>query len=120
MQRASSAPHRGRSLLVLLGAALILGATTQCRMVTDNVTRPREQAVTASNCISKCSKAANEEIRAESERHVEAVHACKEQGSKPECLQREEERHQAAVQAIQDRRRRCQNQCHHQGGGDGR
>ena len=116
MHLASNSPKPGRTLLVIMTAALLAAATTQCRMVTDNVVRPRQTATPAGDCISNCAKAANDLIRIESDLHAATVKACK---SDPACLAQEETRHQAAVNAIQDQRKACQNSCHHQGGGGG-
>ncbi len=85
-------------------------------MVTDNLTRARVGTANANSCIRECARIANEAIRVESDLHVANVHAC---GSDPLCLANEDARHEAAVAAIQAKRKICQNACHHQGGGQG-
>ena len=108
--------HRARRLLLLIGALVLVAATTQCRMVTDNVLRPRVDVAGAGACIAACSKAANEALNAESQLHQERVRLC---GVDPVCKAEEEARHEAAVAAIQNQRKACQDGCHHQGGGRG-
>ena len=109
--------RRTLRLLLLAGVILMSGAITQCKMVTDTVTRPQVDLMGAGSCIKACSEAANAAIRAESELHTKNVKAC---GKDKLCKQAEADRHVAAVQAIQDQRKACQNGCHHQGGGKGR
>lgn len=106
----------GRKLLLVAGAALLVAATTQCRSVTDSITRARVGSLNAGACVSACAHAANEAMKQESKLHVNNVKAC---GSDPVCKANEEARHEAAVAAIQEQRKLCQNGCHHQGGGKG-
>jgi len=110
-------PYRLPRVLLLAGVILVAAVVTQCKMVTDSVTRPQADPVGAGNCISACSHAANEKMRIESELHVKNVQAC---GKDKDCKAQESLRHEAAVKAIQDGRKACQNGCHHQGGGKGR
>ena len=105
-----------RWVLFTLAALALAAAVVTCKSVTDNVLGTRVGAVGAANCMSECAHAANDRIRAESELHVANVHACK---GDADCQAREEVRHQAAVNAIQDGRKACQSNCHHQGGGNG-
>jgi hypothetical protein len=109
-------PHRATRFLLLFGVILISAATTQCKMVTDSAVRPQVEPSGAGACIKACADEANEAIRIESELHVKNVKACSDNS----CKSAEARRHEAAVQAIQARRKACQNGCHHQGGGNGR
>ena len=94
---------RVRWVLFAVATVALAATLVTCKSVTDNVLLPREQATDAANCISACAHAANDAMRAESEQHVA----------------NEAARHQAAVDAIQAQRQRCQDGCHHQGGGNG-
>ena len=108
--------YRARRLLFVVCAVVLVAVTTQCRMVTDNLTRARVGPAKASSCVAECARVANEATRVESDLHVANVHAC---GTNQACLDNEEKRHEAAVAAIQAKRKICQNACHHQGGGSG-
>jgi hypothetical protein len=109
---------RIRWALLAVATVALAAMVATCRSVTDNVVSPQQQqpATDASNCISKCANAANDEIQDESDLHVDFVHGCRGDSL---CLANEAERHQAAVAAIQLQRKRCQDGCHHQGGGGG-
>ena len=98
--------------------ALVAVSLSQCRMVgvDDSVEGIGFASREAGQCIADCNHAYNDSIRAESERHVDAVHACNHSAS---CLNGEEARHVAAVHRIQDGRHNCHENCHHQGGGGG-
>ena len=109
-------PRRRRSIVVLLGAAVLAAATMQCRMVTDSVVRPLSEPTRASSCIKSCNDAAQAAVQAEVSLHQANVQAC---GADTTCLAQEEARHEAAIAAIQNQRKACQNGCHHQGGGGG-
>jgi len=109
-------PRRRRSLAVLAVAAVLAAATMQCRMVTDSVVRPLQSSTQASSCLKSCNDAAQAAIRDESDLHKANVKAC---ASDTTCLAQEEARHEAAITAIQNQRKVCQNGCHHQGGGGG-
>ena len=116
MTAKTRSPHWTRPLLLLAGAALLLAATTQCRSVTDNVFGARASSANAGSCISACANTANEAMRVESELHVKNIKSC---GQSKACKANETERHEAAVNAIQEQRKSCQASCHHQGGGRG-
>jgi hypothetical protein len=55
-------------------------------------------------------------MKVEQDLHKANVDAC---AGDPTCLANEEARHEAAVAAIQDARKRCIDSCHQQGGGQG-
>ena len=105
-------------LLLLAGILVMSSGSTQCQKVTDATLGPRVEPAAAGDCIKACSDAANELMRQESERHVRNVKNCPKKDT--ECKQQEARRHEAAVKAIQDQRKACQEGCHHQGGGKGR
>jgi malic enzyme len=108
-------PHRASRILLLAGVIVMAAALTQCKMVTDSATRPQVDPNGAGNCISACAHQANDMMREESDLHVANVKAC----TTTECKQAEADRHTAAVKAIQDFRKSCQDGCHNQGGGKG-
>ena len=98
-------------------AAVALAATlATCKSVTDNVLSSRQPATQTASCVSECAHVANDAMRVESDLHVANVKACK---GDAQCLANEDARHQAAVDAIQAQRQRCQDNCHHQGSGSG-
>ena len=106
----------GAALLLLLIA--LACSLTQCRMVGDGLVGPRLSRGTddATTCATECVHVSNEAIRAESDRHVQAVHDC---AGDEACLAAEEARHEAEVEQIQAARVACQDQCHDQGAGRG-
>jgi len=107
---------RVRWALIAVAAVALAATLATCKSVTDNVFSPRQPATLASNCVSECARAANDEMRDESNLHQDIVHGCNGDSL---CLANEAARHQAAVDAIQAERKRCQDNCHHQGGGSG-
>jgi hypothetical protein len=107
-------------LLVLCAFAVV--GLTHCNMTADKVTgvtmdHGREAKSNRGDCVSDCAHAANDAMDDEKELHVKNVKAC--HGDQA-CLNAEEARHNAAVDAIQEERRHCIEGCHHQGGGHGR
>jgi hypothetical protein len=112
------ASSRIRRVLVLAATSLLAGLLlAQCRSVTDNVFGRSNAAAKAENCVKSCAKASNDAKQAESRTHVANVKAC---GGNASCLAQEQARHEAAIAAINEARKRCQAGCHHQGGGQGR
>jgi|SRR5262245_9990421 len=112
---------RGSRLLLLLGVILVAAVSTQCRMVSDSLTRPADSGAelakkNGGECFKECAQVAKEAMKAEQELHKENQKGC---GKNKECKRQEEERHQAAVEAIEEQRQQCQAGCHHQGGGRG-
>jgi len=106
--------QRARAVLFVAATVFLVSAVDTCRMVTDDVLATRHAASETGSCISDCAQTANEAIRVESDLHVANVKAC---ASDPTCLANEDTRHEAAVAAIQGRRKACQDNCRHQGGG---
>jgi hypothetical protein len=107
---------RVRWVLLFVATVALVAMIDTCKSVTDNVLTGRQGATEAANCVSDCAHSANEAIREESDLHVANVHAC---AGNSGCLTNENSRHQAAVAAIQDQRKNCQESCKHQGGGSG-
>ena len=112
--------YRGPRLLLLAGLILLAAAVTQCRMVTDSVTRPQESGAEISgrggSCFSACAHAMIKALHREHERHKDAIEDCRKN---KECKRQEHERHKEAIKAIIAARKECQANCHHQGGGKG-
>src|SRR5262245_46840383 len=108
--------RRARWTLFAVAAVTLVATIDTCRSVADSVLAARRSAEETANCVSACANSANDAIRAESDLHVQNVHACAGDSA---CLAQEEARHEAAVNAIQDQRRQCQDGCRHQGGGAG-
>jgi hypothetical protein len=102
------------ALLIALSGVMVL-TLTQCQLVND-LLGVDLRAQNANKCIAACSKAYNDSVRVESEFHVDLIHAC---GTDSVCIALEDVRYLAAVDRIQLGRQNCQNNCHHQGGGEG-
>jgi hypothetical protein len=118
MDETTNPRHRFRRTVLLATLALAAGLLlAQCRSVTDSVFGRNSAAAQAESCFNDCAKAANAQMRAESDLHTANVKAC---SGDPTCLANEQARHDAAVAAIQANRKACQAGCHHQGSGSGR
>ncbi|MBI1799071.1 MAG: hypothetical protein HYR73_05240 [Candidatus Eisenbacteria bacterium] len=104
----------------MTGAAVLLAMTlVECRPVVDNVLGVKygaQPARGAGDCISTCARAYGDSMKVESDLHVTNVKAC---ASDSVCLALEDIRFEAAVARIRTGRQNCQNNCHHQGGGQG-
>jgi len=116
MQQLDIRSRRVRWVLFALAIVALVAMIETCKSVTDDVLGAKSGATLTANCVSDCAHAANEAIRVESDLHVSNVHAC---AGDSVCLANEDARHQAAVNAIQDQRKNCQEGCKHQGGGSG-
>lgn len=90
---------------------------SQCTMVGDRLTGIRVSPLknASSSCLAKCQDTARQALKDEAALHVTRVKAC---ASDAQCLEREEDRHEAAIGSIQAARRGCMNGCHQQGRGD--
>jgi hypothetical protein len=124
MNQATRKHTRRKAPFVVLAvvSAVALFGLTQCKLAPDKVTgvEKTEMGKAASapgNCISDCAHAANDAMKAEQDLHKDNVKACNKNSA---CLAAEDARHDAAVDQIQDGRKACMNNCHHQGGGNGR
>lgn len=118
----SSQPMRPKApsilLAILCGVAVV--ALTQCKMTGDKVTGVQvtegNRLTNRGDCVSNCAHEANDAMDAEKDLHKANVDRCH---GDPACLDTENSRHTAAVQAIQDQRKHCMDRCHQQGGGHG-
>jgi len=114
----STPKHRVRNIILVLTLSILGGLLlTQCRSVTDNVFGRNTSSTAAQNCMNDCAKAGVAATQAENDLHQANVQAC---NGDPTCLAAEDARHDAAKSAIDDARKRCQANCHSQGGGQGR
>jgi hypothetical protein len=114
----STPKHRIRNAILVVTLSILGGLLlTQCRSVTDNVFGRNTAAAKAENCMNDCAKAGVTATQAENVLHQANVQAC---NGDLACLASEEARHDAAKNAIDDARKRCQAGCHDQGGGQGR
>jgi hypothetical protein len=103
------------AILVLAGVtALVL---SQCKLVDERLTGVATPLKgTPTDCFANCAHAANDLIRAESQRHVNAIHACNGDAA---CEAAEEIVHENNVNTIQNGRASCESQCHQDGSGAG-
>jgi hypothetical protein len=118
MHLATTGRLRRGTALLLFAVLLVTAALTlsQCRMVDERLTGVDFGKSRPANCMTKCSHAYNDSVRAESRLHVDRVHACQ---GEPVCKAVEQLRHESAIRRIQTGRKNCQDACHHQGGGGG-
>ena len=105
-----------RWVLFAIAVAAAAATLVTCKSVTDSVLAPREPAELAANCVSKCKHDADDDDRDEDDRHNAIANSCKGDTG---CLQRESERHKDAKDHDNKKRKKCQDDCHHQGGGKG-
>ena len=105
-----------RITLAVLCAVAVVGLT-QCKLASDKVTGLDRAKTPPGQCISACAHSANEAMKSENNLHKTLVRNC---AGNEACLAQEQARHEAAVAAIQDGRKRCMDSCHQQGGGSGR
>ncbi len=110
-----------RRLLAYFAILVVAGVTalvlSQCKLVDERLTgvaTPLKGAPT--DCFANCAHAANDLIRAESQRHVDAIHACNGDAA---CEAAEEIVHENNVNTIQNGRAACESQCHQDGSGAG-
>ena len=103
------------ALLVVAGVtALVL---SQCKLVDERLTGVATPLKgTPTDCFANCAHQANDLIRAESQRHVDAIHACNGDAA---CEAAEEIVHENNVNTIQNGRAACQSGCHQDGSGAG-
>ena len=121
MSNATRSPQKNRLFTHLALVALSVTAMvvlTQCKLTSDKVTGIDHRANQSNHgtCISNCAHEANAAMKDEQDLHKANVDAC---AGDPTCLANEEARHEAAVAAIQEGRKRCMDGCHEQGGGNG-
>jgi hypothetical protein len=130
MRMAPRTPHiRPTAPRIVLAVLCVVSlmALTQCTMTADKVTgvdlgnstsdSEKSKPKTHGNCVSECAHDANDAMKAENDLHKDNLKAC---NNDPTCISIEEARHEAAVDAIQEQRQHCMDDCHHQGGGHAR
>jgi hypothetical protein len=106
---------------VTLAAGLLLAALaatgSTCSKVVDPAKQDPLDLAGISDCVQDCNAVAAEARGAEQDLHVANVHAC---DGDPECLDAEEERHEAVMDQIALDSQVCKEACRHgQGGGSG-
>jgi hypothetical protein len=118
MHVATPRRRRGPASVLIAAVALLSAlALSQCRMVADNVVGVEVLHRNERNrCFIRCIRANQEALRIEYRRHQAAVEAC---DYDPVCLAEEEALHIQNKDAITERFEACNDDCHHQGGGDG-
>ena len=115
-RRATGAGTRMTGRLVLLVTLAVASlALTQCRLVGDRLTGAHLGLLRrGGDCAEACQDQFKARNKAETDLHVDRVHAC--EGDQA-CMQAEQDRHLAAVQESKRLRDECLNGCHQQGGG---
>ena len=107
-----------RIALAILSVVALIGLT-QCKQAPDTLTgvdTANSLKSRPGDCISDCSHKANDDMKIESDLHVDNIQKC---GGDKACIKAEQVRHKAAVDRIQDARKLCMDGCHQQGGGGG-
>jgi hypothetical protein len=119
-------PHNlVRRVVVLAGLPVLIGVfvltLTQCRMVGDKLTG-LETSRAPNSCIKTCNDSSKVDFENEQKAHEQNVMACQAlpQPQRGECLEAEEQRHEAEKARLTQVKMDCQNGCHQQGGGSGR
>lgn len=105
-----------RWVLFAVAATAIAATLATCKSVTDTVLAPREQATLTANCLEKCKHEGDDDDHDEDDRHNAIVSSCKGDAG---CQQREAARHKDADDKNHKKHRKCDDDCHHQGGGKG-
>ena len=106
----------GARLTLLLALVAASVALTQCQMVGDKLTGVQVGTFKRTNdCFKNCQKRQKDAEKDEKKRHQDAIRAC---GGNSQCVKDENNRHDAAEDAIEAAYKNCINGCHHQGGGD--
>ena len=112
--RSSRMVTRVLLLLVFTASTLTL---THCKMVGDKLTGVEVGTFRGANdCIKDCKKAMKDAEKAERRRHRDLRRVCNGVRS---CIDAENERYEAALEAIEAAYQACVGGCHHQGGGRG-
>ena len=102
-------------LLLLLALAAASLTLTHCRMVGDRLTGLRVSPLRRSEtCLKKCRDTFKDASKAEERLHDTLIDGCHGDAT---CIQVENQRHEAAEDAIEQAYRACRNGCHDQGGG---
>ncbi len=106
--------RRGLLILGLLVASMTLA---HCRLVSDRVTGVGVDLLRRKNeCTARCQDEFKARNKAETDLHVQLVHAC---AGNEACIEAEALRHEAAVKESKRLRDACMEACAHQQGGGG-
>lgn len=142
--------RRGVEIGLVASCLVAMLGLTQCKMVPDTVVGPnRGRSGNAGSCLNQCADQYKDAIKAEEKLHKDNLKECKRRGGgggddrndddrtlgdgslrqgnrrgdhhrDRDCINQENARHEAALERIEEERRQCQANCHHQGGGTGR
>jgi hypothetical protein len=141
--------RRGAVIVLAASCLLAMLGLTQCKMVPDTVVGPnRGRSGPAGTCFRDCADQYSDSLKAEGKLHKDNLKDCKRGGGggdrddddnridggfngrhgrgrgdnhrDRDCINEENDRHEAAVERILEGLRQCQAGCHHQGGGTGR
>lgn len=113
------ATWRGPAVRALVFALFGIVGAAGCTMVGRSLTGVSLTDREISTCLQDCASQAVAAVQTEVQTHQQQVDACLSlsESDKSACLDTEAARHAAAMQAIADARRECQNNCHRQGHG---
>ena len=118
LARFSKAPRRLAALGLTIALAATTVAITQCRMVGSDVTGVKLDAPSSisdrAECIMGCTETFKEGLRAEKDRHRDAVEAC---GSDTDCREAENQIHSDNIEALADAMESCKSACYNEGSG---
>ena len=120
----NSRPARPRlsSLLLSVLFVALAAASWQCVPVDDQATAPATLSTQGASgrgvaaCVQACNEIAKDARADEKQLHKDNKEAC---GDNQECLDAEEDRHDAAMEQIAFEMQECKRPCHSQGGGSG-
>ena len=113
------ATRRGLMIRAVCIALIGLVGAAGCTMVGESLTGVSLSKQQIQNCISNCNNVAQEAKELEQKTHNENIGECQalpadEQNA---CMDEESARHVDAIQDVQELKKNCQNNCHHQGRG---
>jgi hypothetical protein len=115
MERFRSRTRFATRILLLVALAASSLALTQCRMVGDTLTGVSVDSFKRkSDCVKECKNVYKDQLKDEKDKHKLLLIAC---AGNLACMNAENARYQAAVDAIEAAYVACQNSCHNQGGG---
>jgi len=120
MQQARTARNKALGSAVM-AAALGIVALSGCTMVGDGLTGLKARASDTNSCVKDCNDTYKTLYDQEQNLHLSNIDACQalSQPDKAACLDAEDARHQAAMDALSAGKSACQNDCHRQGSGIG-
>ena len=106
------------SFVVLIGVLPVV--LSQCTQVSEHMTGVGFGGTNPAQCVKQCNDQASQEVQAEQDLHQANIDQCQALPEGPDrdtCLSTEEQRHEAAMDAINGRKTDCINSCHRQGSG---